>query len=73
MRPDIPDDLAERAEDVLDVGGYNSVGELIRDAVRRRVEGLERASGQEARTRPAGGRIEFEASRTSIEEGGEDE
>jgi Arc/MetJ-type ribon-helix-helix transcriptional regulator len=47
MRPQIPDTLVSRADEVTDVGGYSSVGELVRDSVRRRVEQLEAAKLQE--------------------------
>lgn len=42
MRPKIPEPLRERAEAVVDVGGYASVGELVRGAVRSHVAELER-------------------------------
>lgn len=41
MRPLIPESLEKRAEDVVDIGGYSNVGELVRDATRRRIEELE--------------------------------
>lgn len=40
MRPQIPDRLEEQIEAVVEEGGYSSGSELVRDAVRRRVEEL---------------------------------
>ena len=37
----VPKEIVTRARAVLDLGGYTSVGELIRDAVRRRIEVIE--------------------------------
>lgn len=42
MRPQIPDKLEEQIEAVADQGGYSSGSELVRDAVRRRVDELEK-------------------------------
>lgn len=41
MRPQIPESLRERAERVADYGGYASVGELVRDGARQRIQELE--------------------------------
>lgn len=40
MRPQIPDSLEEQIESVAERGGYSSGSELVRDAVRRRVDEL---------------------------------
>lgn len=37
MRPEIPDQLVDRIETTIDETGYNSRGEFIRDAIRRRL------------------------------------
>jgi len=42
MRPQIPARLEEQVEAVAERGGYSSGSELVRDAVRRRVDELER-------------------------------
>jgi Arc/MetJ-type ribon-helix-helix transcriptional regulator len=42
MRPQIPDQLEEQVEAVAEQGGYSSGSELVRDAVRRRVDELEK-------------------------------
>lgn len=41
MRPQIPDRLEEQVEAVAEQAGYSSGSELVRDAVRRRVDELE--------------------------------
>ncbi len=51
MRPQIPDQLEEQVEAVAEQGGYSSGSELVRDAVRRRVDELEqRPSDRTIRT-----------------------
>jgi len=41
MRPEIPDELANRVESLDDKHGYKSVGEFVREAVREKVTQLE--------------------------------
>jgi metal-responsive CopG/Arc/MetJ family transcriptional regulator len=41
MRPEIPEELAERVQAVHEQGGYACASELIRDATRDRVAELE--------------------------------
>lgn len=41
MRPRIPDELAEKIDEVADDHGYQSAGEFIRESSRRRLEELQ--------------------------------
>jgi len=43
MRPEIPDELANRVADLDERHGYKSVGEFVRETVRDRVAQLEAA------------------------------
>jgi len=48
VRPEIPDELADRIEQIDDYHGYMTAGEFVRDAVRRRVSQIEDIRAQEA-------------------------
>lgn len=41
MRPNIPDALAERIENIYERAGYNNKTEFVNDAIRRRLEDVE--------------------------------
>lgn len=42
MRPNIPDSLSEKIEEVYEDAGYASKTEFVNDAVRRRLEDIEK-------------------------------
>ena len=64
MRPEIPEALAERVDRLYSDAGYTTGSELVRDAVRRRLDALESDTGGER-----GGFRDF-ADRTMYRDGG---
>jgi Arc/MetJ-type ribon-helix-helix transcriptional regulator len=51
MRPKIPDQLAERIQQVHESAGYATESEFVRDAIRRRLEEVESAQNVTSETR----------------------
>lgn len=48
MRPKIPDSLAERIRAVYEAAGYATESEFIRDAIRRRIDQVERSQAEDS-------------------------